>query len=230
MRLIKRGRKASRPADWDTWGDERKINWIAKKKKPTASELKELRYLTQKKKFAGFRDWLEERNEKEKFTEAYAKRLQRKCRSKRGVETCKQCCRYAICFEGKPPYDKELTGAEIRLGQTIILSIEDSIRRCYQHGWKDQLQYWVKVLASERTNILTAETVDGYASTQAVLKECHKKYGDFEPRYKKCIETYEPKVKELEERLDKAKKSGKITEKITNEINEMLKKLYGDTM
>ena len=231
MSLLHRGRKPVRPIDWEDWEEERKITWLKNRKKPTASEQKELKYYLQIKKFRGFAEWLHKRREKEKTTEAYQKKQRKKCCENRGVQNCKECCRYEHCINGKPLYDIKSTGTgEMRLGHAIILSIENDIRRCYKHGWKDQMTFWIKVLASERTNILTAETVDGYASAQAILAECYKKYGDFEKIYQKCQETYKPQLEELEAKLTTVKAESTRADAITEQINRTLKKLYGDTV
>lgn len=232
---MKRGRRATRPIGWIDYTDEQKIEFLEKIKKPTASEKKELRYLTQKKKFAGFKEWLDKKRAEEKQTTEYQVKLkerqERKCREKREVNSCSECLRYANCHEGKPLFKENSTGVgEMRLGQALILSIEDDIRRCYKHGWKDQMNFWVKVLASERTNLLTAETIDGYASAQALLRECYKMYGDFEPRYEQCQAKYKPVLEKLEKELQGAKGNSARAEKIADEINRVLTKLYGNTM
>lgn len=232
---MKRGRKSHRPLAWSTYTDDEKINYLSTLKTPTASEKKELRYLTQKKKFAGFKEWLDKRNAKEQATTDYQikkiERERKKCRAKREVDCCEQCLRYESCYHNKPLFDSEkLSIGEMRLGQAIVLAIEEDIKRCYKHGWKDQMNYWLKVLASERTNLLTAESVDGYASAQMIMVCCKKQYGDFEPRYNKCQAKYKPILEELENKLSKVKAESKKAEEITRQIGNTIKRLYGDTM
>ena len=201
------------------------------------SEVREMRRLTQKKKFKGMGNWLSKKREKErkeqKHQEAIKKKAVEVCREKREVKTCEECLRYEHCYHGAPLYDEEkLLRGEIRLAESIVLRIEDDIRKCWRNGWKSQLEYWLKVLSSEWVEIITANRVDGYASAEALSRWCKREYGDFMQIYEATQKKYKPKLEQLEVELDEAKKKNKKAKvkSLYAQINKVVERLYGNTL
>lgn len=149
--------------------------------------------------------------------------LNAKCLKKRGVRSCKQCCRYQECLNNQMPewrFDNLIT-----LSNEIVVEIGKSYCLYYKNGCKRLYNHYKSILQSNFITILTANQTDGYALEEQLHNYCVKYYGDFDEICKKRLAKYKHDIDELKELLKQTKNISKRAE-IRNKIYKLQGEMY----